>query len=101
MIQHIVMWKFKTEAEGKSRRENAEWVKEHLSALPALIPEIKEMKIELDESGNDENYDAVLLTVFDSLDALHTYKVHPAHVKVSSYVAKTAEKRACVDYQLD
>lgn len=100
MIQHIVMWKFKEEAEGKSRGENVAWVKERLLALPAIIPEIKQMSVETDASGNDENYDAVLITVFENFDALQAYKVHPEHVKVSSYVAKTAEKRASVDYHI-
>ncbi len=101
MIQHIVMWKFKKEAKGHTGAENAAWVKEHLLRLPAVIPEIKEMKVELDNSGNADNYDAVLITAFESFDALHTYKVHPEHVKVSSFVAEAAEKRASVDYLLN
>ena len=43
MIRHIVMWKFKEEAEGKTKRENMLFVKDQLYALPALIPEIKKM----------------------------------------------------------
>ncbi|MCD7914768.1 MAG: Dabb family protein [Tannerellaceae bacterium] len=33
MLKHIVMWKLKAEAEGKTKAENALWMKEHLEAL--------------------------------------------------------------------
>jgi hypothetical protein len=35
------------------------------------------------------------------LDALHTYKVHPAHVEVASYVAKVKVARVVLDAELD
>ena len=41
MLKHIVMWKFKDFAEGKSKIENAQWMKEHLESLIGVIPEIK------------------------------------------------------------
>lgn len=77
LIQHIVMWKFKDSAHGKSKAEHMEWMRSHLLALPPLIPQLKKMKIEFDASGNHSNYDAVLLTVFDDFDALQSYKVCP------------------------
>ena len=40
MIKHIVMWKFKEEAEGKSRAENIAIVKADLEALKGVIPQI-------------------------------------------------------------
>lgn len=98
MIQHIVMWKFKDSAHGKSKAEHMEWMRSHLLALPPLIPQLKKMKIEFDASGNHSNYDAVLLTVFDDFDALQSYKVCPDHVKICDYAAQITEKRACVDF---
>lgn len=101
MIQHIVMWKFKEEAEGHTKQENLAWVKESLLALPPYIPEIKKIEVHTDDSGTGDNYDAVLVTVFESFDALNCYKTHPEHVKISSFVAKATEKRASVDYILN
>ena len=40
MLKHIVMWKFK-DAEGKTKEENVEIVKNGLEALPPLVPHIK------------------------------------------------------------
>ena len=101
MIKHVVMWKFAETAEGKTRAENMEWVREHLFALPAVIPEIKYMEIGRDVNGTDMSYDMMLITEFESMEALHTYKVHPAHVAVSDYVKKVRVARVVLDAELD
>ena len=48
MLKHIVVWKFKDEAEGKSRAENCALVRERLLALVGVIPEVKHMEIGID-----------------------------------------------------
>ena len=100
MIEHVVMWKF-TDGEGRTREENCAYVRERLLALPAIIPEIKWMQIGRDVSRTDMSYDMMLVTRFDSLEALHTYKVHPAHVAVSEYVKKVRTARVVLDAELD
>ena len=100
MIEHVVMWKF-TDGEGRTKEENCAYVKERLLALPAIIPEIKFMQIGRDVSGTDMSYDMMLVTRFDSLEDLHTYKVHPAHVEVASYVAKVKTARVVLDCEID
>ena len=76
-------------------------VRERLFALPAIIPEIKFMQIGRDVSRTEMSYDMMLVTRFDSLEALHTYKVHPAHVEVASYVAKVKVARVVLDCEID
>ena len=100
MIRHVVMWKLKESAEGKTKTENMEWIREHLYALPPVIPQIKRMEIGFDVSGTDMSMDLMLLTEFDSLDDLHTYAVHPEHVKVSAYVRKVIETRVVLDCEI-
>lgn len=100
MIEHIVMWKF-GDGEGRTREENMEYVRERLLALPTIIPEIKLMQLGRDVSRTEMSYDMMLVTRFDSLDALHTYKVHPAHVAVSEYVKKVRVARVVLDAELD
>lgn len=100
MIQHVVMWKFAEAAEGKTKAENMAWVKEHLLALIPIIPEIKKLEIGADIGGTDMSYDMVLIMEFESMEALHTYKVHPEHQKVSQYVKKIRIARATVDREL-
>ena len=100
MIEHVVMWKF-TDGEGRTKEENCAYVRERLLALPAVIPEIRFLQIGRDVSGTEMSYDMMLVTRFTSLDALHTYKVHPAHMAVSEYVKKVRTARVVLDANLD
>ena len=59
------------------------------------------MQIGRDVSGTDMSYDMMLVTRFESLEALHTYKVHPSHVAVSQYVKKVRTARVVLDAELD
>ena len=97
MIQHVVMWKFAENAEGKTREENMEIVRDRLLALPAVIGEIRYMQVGRDRSRTPMSYDMMLVSRFDTLDTLHTYKVHPAHVAVADYVAKVTTARVVLD----
>lgn len=101
MIRHVVMWKFQDMAEGKNKKENMEWVREHLYALLPVIPEIKRMEIGLDITGSDMSMDLMLLTEFDSVETMQYYANHPEHVKVSSYVRKVIERRVVLDCIVD
>ena len=100
MIRHVVMWRFKEFSEGKSKVENMEIVRERLYALMPIIHEIKRMEIGVDVSQTDASMDFMLLTEFDTLDALKIYADHPEHLKVSSYVRRVTEERVAVDCEI-
>lgn len=98
MLKHIVMWRFKEGAEGKSRREHALWMKEHLEALVGVIPQIQSLEMGVNEFPSEAAYDAVLTVCFLTKEDLDTYKVHPAHVAVSEHCEGVRECRVVVDY---
>jgi hypothetical protein len=100
MIRHVVMWKFKDEAEGRTRPENCAYIKKMLEALPPYIPFVRRLEVGVNEFSSPMAADMVLLTEFDSKDDLDLYAGHPEHVKVSDYVAKVRESRSVVDYTL-
>lgn len=97
MIKHIVMWKIKDFAEGKSREENIAYIKSRLENLADIIPQIKFLEV-----GKNINpaadYDAVLYSEFDSPEDLEIYQNHPEHKKISEYVSKIRDARTVVDY---
>lgn len=99
MLKHIVMWKFKDEAEGHSKAENCVLVKKQLEALPALIPVIRSLEVGINVVPATMAWDMVLVTEFASKEDLDLYAMHPEHVKVSEYVGKVRTDRAVVDYE--
>ena len=98
MIKHIVMWKLKPEAEGLTAKENAQWMKVHLEGLMGVVPEL--LSCEVGINVVDGNYDACLVSTFRSLEDLAAYKVHPEHVKISSYCKKVRESRVACDWEV-
>ena len=92
MIKHVVVWKLKEE----NKAENAKKLKEMLDALPPLIPEIKFFQVGINE--NDGDHDAILISAFESYDALKTYDAHPEHQKCRTFIRSVAESRVAVDF---
>lgn len=93
MIKHIVMWKFKSGTETEMNR--------FLDGLRGLMGQIEVLRsLEVGVSVNDENnYDAVLITTFDSMEDLRKYKVDPRHVAVASICKAIRESRGAVDFE--
>ena len=100
MIRHIVMWKFKEYAEGKSKQENMEIVKDKLYSLVPMLSIIKRMEIGFDILKTDASMDLVLLTEFDSLDDLKAYANSPEHLAVGEYIKKVVEIRVVHDSEI-
>ena len=50
MLKHIVMWRYKDGAEGKSSKEHAQWMKQNLEALVGVVPEIQSLEYGIDEN---------------------------------------------------
>ena len=98
MLKHVVMWKLKEQAEGKSKAENARFMKENLEALFGVVPELKSVQVGVNVKESDMAYDAVLISEFENEEAFAAYKVHPEHVKISSYCKKIRESRVVVDF---
>ena len=96
MVKHIVMWKLKEEAEGRSKAENAKKIKEMLEALPKVVSNILEMQVGINENGGE--FDAVLVSQFPSYDALKAYDSHPEHQKVRAFIRMVSGGRAAVDF---
>lgn len=86
------MWKFRpgTEAEQKKFLES-------LRNLQGVIPQL--LRSEVAENMGEGNYDAVLVSEFESMEALETYKQDPRHQAVSALCKSIREDRVAVDYE--
>ena len=93
MIKHIVMWKFRPGTE----KEMNEFLT-GLKGLYGVIPQIKEQEVGV--NCVDGNYDAVLISLFDSLEALEAYKKDPRHVAVSALCKSIRTDRVAVDFEV-
>lgn len=93
MIKHIVMWKFQPGKEAE-----AQAFLEGLRGLYGVIPQIREQEVGVNCAPG--NYDAVLISVFDSLEDLEAYKNDPRHQKVAALCKAIRTDRVAVDYEV-
>ncbi len=93
MIKHVVMWKFKDGTE----KEMNEFIS-GLRSLYGVIPQIRSQEVGV--NCLDGNYDAVLISTFDSLEDLDTYKNDPRHVAVAALCKEIRTDRVAVDFTI-
>ena len=93
MIELIVMWNFRPGTE----KERDQFL-EGLRGLYGVIPQIREQRVGLNCAPG--NYDAVLISRFDSLADLDAYKKDPRHVAVSALCKAIREDRVAVDVEV-
>lgn len=97
MIRHIVMLNFKDGFTPKENEENALQVKQKLEALAGVVPGIINFTVYIDAlSGANKNL--CMYTLFESVEALAAYQIHPAHVAASNFVGTMVCGRACADF---
>lgn len=93
MIKHIVMWKFK-----ENEEENMNKFLEGLNSLKNIIPEIKYMETGVNINPKNE-FDAILISEFETMEDLEKYKNNPEHVKVSKLCKSIRLDRQAIDYE--
>ena len=76
MIKHVVMWKFRPGTEAEQAR-----FLEGLRGLDGGIPQIREQEIGVNQA--EGNYDAVLISLFETMEDLSAYMMDRRHVAVS------------------
>ena len=97
MIQHIVAWKLKGEAQGNDKETNVRIIKEKLEGLVGKIPELLSAKVvkTVDEC---KEFDLVLISKFESMEAVAAYQANPLHKEASDFVSSVRDARVCIDY---
>ncbi len=99
MIKHIVLFKLKKEAGGRSKQENIEIAKDIAAGFMEGIPSVRSMQVVTKTPGApDDSVDMALICAFDDLDGLRAYKKHPLHVTFGDHMRSVRESRTSIDY---
>jgi hypothetical protein len=95
MLTHIVVWKYRSDAEPDVREEHVRL----LSSLPSVIAEIQSLSIGFDVLHLPRSYDTGLVAIFQDRAALEAYTVHPDHIKAADFGRSISEHVASVDFE--
>ena len=95
-LKHIILWKLKEEHNTDAVKAG---IKENLESLLGTVPGLLEIKVQV-KSLPSSNADVMLYSVFESVDALNGYAVHPAHVEAAdTFVRPYTQGRSCLDFE--
>lgn len=99
MINHTVLFKLKEfESETEKLEVRGKFV-EALLGLKNKIYVLKHIEVGVHHILNTTTYDVALITHFESLEDLETYRVHPDHLEVVEFVKEIVSERAAVDFE--
>ena len=88
------------EAEGKSKLENAQIIRDGLLALKDKIDVLVDETVGINiPNAKNTDHDICLTCTFNTWEDLDTYATHPEHVKVAQYIGKCKSARSAVDYE--
>jgi hypothetical protein len=98
MIKHIVMFRLKDSAVGKSKDENLQELKILLESLREKIPVVRCLEVGINMGKSASASDIALYSEFDDMQALEDYRLHPEHVRVVEFIDKVCSERRVLDY---
>ncbi|MCX4161861.1 MULTISPECIES: Dabb family protein [Paraburkholderia] len=99
MIRHIVMWQVRGDT-AQEKRISSDRVKEAFEGLRGRIPGMRHLEIGIDSSTVDYACDVVLVSDFESREALEAYANHPEHLRVRQQLGDVRTARHQVDYEV-
>ncbi|MCM1034413.1 MAG: Dabb family protein [Paludibacter sp.] len=100
MVKHVVFFCLLDAAEGKTKLENAQIIKNELEGLKHVVPGLKTAFVGINiPNAAKTDHDICLECTFDSWEDLNIYANHPEHLKVAAYIGKCKSGRAAVDYE--
>lgn len=98
MVKHIVLWRLKDFANGRSKAENAAEIKQSLESLNGKIPGLLKIEVGYDFSRSTDSSDIALYSEFENRAALEVYQNHPLHEAVKPLVMAARSERRVVDF---
>ena len=98
MVHHIVMWNFLESMSQEEKQNAAVKMKELLEPIGALVEGAVSIKVVSNELESS-NRDVVLISQFETVEALKAYQVHPAHVEAGKFVRSVTINRSCLDFE--
>lgn len=100
MFKHIVLWKLKDTAGGRTRAENARLMKERFEELANMIDGLRHLEVGIDVLHTSASADVALYTEFESRAAYEAYYEHPAHKALAAFIADLRDDRQVIDYEV-
>ena len=94
------MWKLFDEADGYTKADNSNRIKQELEKLPAKIKQIKSLEVGFNFNPVPAAFDIVLYSKFENWTDLKIYQDHPEHEKFKQFIQNLRSDQVVVDYEI-
>ena len=101
MIKHVVMIKLKDYPAAFEKKMKLDNIKAELEKLPNKIAEIKSYEVGLNIAVSPVAFDIVLISEFENMKDLITYKEHKEHKKVLEIIAESKQNSIVTDFVIE
>ncbi|MBW8325201.1 MAG: Dabb family protein [Prolixibacteraceae bacterium] len=99
MINHIVLFKLKKYDTESEKQDVIGAIEDALLSLKDKITELKYIEVGVNYELAAKSYDVCLISHFETIEQLDSYRIHPEHVKVAELIGQHAVERAAVDFE--
>jgi hypothetical protein len=99
MINHIVLFKLKKYDTESEKQDVIGAIEDALLSLKDKITELKYIEVGVNYELAAKSYDVCLISHFENIEQLDSYRIHPEHVKVAELIGQHAVERAAVDFE--
>jgi hypothetical protein len=100
MFVHIVLWKLKEQADGRSKAENARLIKERIEEVANMLDGLQRLHVGLGNGATPDTADVALYMEFASRAAFDEYYQHPAHQALVGFIKEVRDDRRVIDYEV-
>jgi hypothetical protein len=99
MFIHIVLWKLKETAGGRSRDANARLLKERFEELANMLDGVRRLDVGINAIPGADAADVALYAEFESRGDYEAYYAHPAHKALVAFIQDVRDERRVIDYE--
>lgn len=99
MYKHLVLWKLKPEAHGRTKAENAQLIKDKIESLQHSIPEIEFVDIGINMGNYGASfYDVGMFITFKNEVDFLKYIKYKSHDEAVAFIQSVMEAEEIVDF---
>lgn len=93
------MWKISA-TDAVERADVQAGFRRRLEGLRGAIPGLVTLEVHTDVGTTEGNWDVMLISEHESVEALAVYQSHPDHTAAGAWIRERVSARACVDTEL-
>lgn len=99
MINHVVLFKLKSYPSESEKQDIIGSIEDGLLGLKEKIAELKYIEVGINYELTAKSYDICLISHFENIQQLDSYRIHPEHLKIAELIGQHAVERAAVDFE--